>query len=177
MKVLYTLVFMSISVSAQYYSPLTTNPSIIDEPALYKFTYNVNDFELQNFGHEESRDGAETHGEYRVALPDGRTKIVTYEVIGDSGFVAGVKYEGEILPFTPPQPAPYEPSPPPPAVYQPLPNPLPPPAPKPAPLYYKPIPPPIQAPVYYKPLPPPTPTPKSNPPRKTYGPVRFNPFG
>ena len=34
-------------------------------------------------------------GEYRVALPDGRTQIVTYKADHYGGFVADVKYEGQ----------------------------------------------------------------------------------
>merc|ERR1711997_603616 len=33
-------------------------------------------------------------GEYRVALPDGRTQIVTYKADHEGGFIADVKYEG-----------------------------------------------------------------------------------
>ena len=68
-----------------------------DEPAAYNFQYGVQDsYSGANFNANEARDGYATNGEYRVALPDGRTQIVTYTV-GDaySGYVADVKYEGE----------------------------------------------------------------------------------
>merc|ERR1711881_798691 len=67
--------------------------------AAYNFGYNVVNDQPQAFNHEENRAGDETHGEYRVALPDGRTQIVTYQVTGDSGFIADVRYEGEAIPY------------------------------------------------------------------------------
>ena len=49
-----------------------------------------------NFGANEERNGYATNGGYRVALPDGRTQIVTYTVAdGYSGYVADVSYEGQ----------------------------------------------------------------------------------
>merc|ERR1712154_387010 len=52
-----------------------------DEPAAYNFQYGVQDsYSGANFGQNEARDGYATNGEYRVALPDGRTQIVTYTV-------------------------------------------------------------------------------------------------
>ena len=52
-------------------------------------------------------------GEYRVALPDGRTQIVTYKADHYGGFVADVKYEGTAV--YPPAPkggyGPYKPAP------------------------------------------------------------------
>lgn len=51
-----------------------------------------------DFGHEEKSDGKVVTGSYRVALPDGRTQIVTYKA--DSyGYTADVKYEGEVKPY------------------------------------------------------------------------------
>ena len=68
-----------------------------DEPAVYKFGYAVaDDYSGANFQQNENRDGYATTGEYRVALPDGRTQIVTYSTAdGYSGNVADVRYEGE----------------------------------------------------------------------------------
>merc|ERR1712218_31250 len=68
-----------------------------DEPAAYNYQYGVQDsYSGANFGQNEARDGYATNGEYRVALPDGRTQIVTYTVAdGYSGYIADVKYEGE----------------------------------------------------------------------------------
>merc|ERR1712001_352327 len=82
-----------------------------DEPAVYQYGYAVaDDYSGANFAQNENRDGYATNGEYRVALPDGRTQIVTYSV-GDaySGYVADVKYEGEATypVYEPKKPAPY----------------------------------------------------------------------
>merc|ERR1712088_139503 len=81
-----------------------------DGPAVYQYGYAVaDDYSGANFAQNENRDGYATTGEYRVALPDGRTQIVTYSV-GDaySGYVADVKYEGEAHyePYHPAKPAP-----------------------------------------------------------------------
>ncbi|XP_066976786.1 pro-resilin-like [Macrobrachium rosenbergii] len=65
-------------------------------PARYDFEYEVKDRPSGNdFGHQESRRGDNTDGSYSVLLPDGRLQKVTYEVNGDSGFLAEVTYEGE----------------------------------------------------------------------------------
>jgi hypothetical protein len=61
----------------------------------YSFDWAVKDDESKNdYGHKESSDGKVVTGSYRVALPDGRTQIVTYKA-DENGYVADVKYEGE----------------------------------------------------------------------------------
>merc|ERR1711881_810892 len=68
-----------------------------DEPAVYHYGYAVaDDYSGANFAQNEDRNGYATNGEYRVALPDGRTQIVTYNVADAySGYVADVQYTGE----------------------------------------------------------------------------------
>ncbi|TRY77848.1 hypothetical protein TCAL_12217, partial [Tigriopus californicus] len=78
-------------------APYKPAPSYKEQPAAYQYQYAVaDDYAGVNFAQNEARDGYATNGEYRVALPDGRTQIVTYNV-GDaySGYVADVRYEGE----------------------------------------------------------------------------------
>ena len=67
----------------------------LQAPQPYSFAWEVNDApSYNNYAHSESSDGKVVTGSYRVALPDGRTQIVTYKA--DSyGYVADVKYEGE----------------------------------------------------------------------------------
>lgn len=123
-----------------------------DANPAYEYTYNVYSQDPYNqhvsFNQDESRDGYNTHGEYSVILPDGRTQIVTYKVEGDSGFIADVRFEGEAKysDFRPDY-----------SQYK---------KPKPAPPVYS-------KPVYKEPAKPAY-VPK---PSKEYGPVRFNPFG
>nr|XP_027206662.1 extensin-like [Penaeus vannamei] len=99
-------------------------------PAQYDFNYAVkDDYSGNDFGHQEGRDGYDTQGTYYVQLPDGRLQTVTYNVNGDSGFLADVAYQGEAqYPAQEPsrsyQPAPstsYQPAPSP--SYQPAPTP------------------------------------------------------
>jgi hypothetical protein len=68
-----------------------------DTPAVYQYGYAVqDDYSGANFASDESRDGYATRGSYRVALPDGRTQIVNYNVADAySGYVADVTYEGQ----------------------------------------------------------------------------------
>merc|ERR1711931_118963 len=108
-------------------------------PAVYKYGYAVaDDYSGANFAANEGRDGYATNGEYRVALPDGRTQIVSYNVADAySGYVADVKYEGE---------AHYEPYNPAPVVHKPAPY-------HPAPVVHKPAPVYHPAPIVHKPAP------------------------
>ena len=64
-------------------------------PQPYSFEYDVQDKESYNdFEHSEKSDYNVVTGSYRVALPDGRTQIVTYKADA-YGYTADVKYEGE----------------------------------------------------------------------------------
>merc|ERR1711970_1596340 len=76
-----------------------------DEPAVYAYQYGVaDDYSGAQFGQNEERNGYSTSGSYRVALPDGRTQVVNYNVADAySGYVADVSYEG--VPHYGPAPA------------------------------------------------------------------------
>ncbi len=77
-----------------------------DTPPAYEFGYGVQGDSYTgsaSFGHNENRNGYTTNGEYRVVLPDGRTQVVTYNVLdANSGYVADVKYEGQPIAYVPP---------------------------------------------------------------------------
>ncbi|XP_045507871.1 pro-resilin [Colias croceus] len=65
------------------------------EPGMpFDFAYTVNEDD-NNYSHNAISDGDVTRGEYRVALPDGRTQIVKYTADWKNGFNAEVSYEGE----------------------------------------------------------------------------------
>merc|ERR1712106_584260 len=75
--------------AAQYASP------DLAEPPVYAYQYGVSDdYSGANFAQNEQRDGYSTSGSYRVALPDGRTQVVSYHTDGDSGNIQDVTYEG-----------------------------------------------------------------------------------
>lgn len=62
----------------------------------FDFNYAVNDVETSNdYNHNAVSDGDVTRGEYRVALPDGRTQVVKYTADWKNGYNAEVTYEGE----------------------------------------------------------------------------------
>merc|ERR1739838_1241661 len=82
----------------QYGPPPPSYPApSYKEPGMpYDFAYAVkDDYKGVDFAHDESSDGHVTSGSYRVALPDGRTQIVTFTADHDNGYVADVTYEGE----------------------------------------------------------------------------------
>ena len=98
-----------------YHKPAPYHEPAYDGPAVYQYGYAVqDDYSKANFAANENRDGDVVTGEYRVALPDGRTQIVTYTANGYDGYVADVKYEGvaqypeyKPAPYHAPKPAPY----------------------------------------------------------------------
>merc|ERR1712168_404404 len=80
------------------YHPVPVHPAPAPEtPKPYAFEYGVEDsYSGAAFGQSESSDTKVVTGNYRVALPDGRTQIVTYtaDPYGPGGYVADVKYDG-----------------------------------------------------------------------------------
>ena len=65
-------------------------------PRPFHYAYGVKDsYAGTDFDKKESQDKAgNVEGQYRVALPDGRTQIVTYHADHYNGNVVDVKYEG-----------------------------------------------------------------------------------
>lgn len=58
----------------------------------YEFSWSVDDEESgSKYCHQQSSDGQETKGEYRVLLPDGRRQVVTF-VDSGQGYEAKVVY-------------------------------------------------------------------------------------
>merc|ERR1719323_751792 len=66
-------------------------------PRPFAYEYGVKDeYSGAYFGKQATQDDyGVVHGEYRVALPGGRTQIVTYTADHENGYIADVKYEGE----------------------------------------------------------------------------------
>merc|ERR1711913_129668 len=95
LKVFLSPVLFAAACAAPAGPPAYAEPAYPDLPPVYKYTYAVkDDYSFSNFNAHEERDGYNAAGGYQVALPDGRTQIVTY-VSGPEGYVADVKYEGE----------------------------------------------------------------------------------
>ncbi|XP_071749392.1 uncharacterized protein [Lepeophtheirus salmonis] len=86
------------------YSPYPPPPPPPPPAANYAYSYAVLDEESDvDIAADELAENGVVSGSYKVVLPDGRIKTVTYTVEGDSGFVADVQFE-----TTPaPAPAPY----------------------------------------------------------------------
>ena len=60
-------------------APAYAEPAYPDEAPVYQYQYAVkDDYSFSNFNAHEERDGYNAAGGYQVALPDGRTQIVTY---------------------------------------------------------------------------------------------------
>ena len=80
------------------YHPAPIHPAPAPEtPKPYAFEYGVEDsYSGAAFGQSETSDTKVVSGNYRVALPDGRTQVVTYtaDPYGPGGYVADVKYDG-----------------------------------------------------------------------------------
>ncbi|XP_040581107.1 uncharacterized protein [Lepeophtheirus salmonis] len=97
---------------APAYSPYgPPSPPPPPPPANYAYAYSVLDAESGvDISADEQADNGAVSGSYKVTLPDGRIKTVTYTVVGDSGFVADVQYEAapvSVAPVQAPAPAPY----------------------------------------------------------------------
>nr|XP_040581112.1 cuticle protein 7-like [Lepeophtheirus salmonis] len=97
---------------APAYSPYgPPSPPPPPPPANYAYAYSVLDAESGvDISADEQSDNGAVSGSYKVTLPDGRIKTVTYTVVGDSGFVADVQYEAapvSVAPVQAPAPAPY----------------------------------------------------------------------
>ena len=93
-------------------------------PRPFAYAYGVSDeYAGTNFDKKETQDAAGVvTGEYRVALPDGRTQIVTYTADHHNGFIADVKYEGKAHYAAAPAHGPkYHPAP----IHKPIPHPAP----------------------------------------------------
>lgn len=75
---------------------ILSNGFFLKDGMPFGFKYEVVDhYSGNDFGHNSNSDGKVTEGEYRVALPDGRTQVVKYTADHYNGYVAQVTYEGE----------------------------------------------------------------------------------
>ncbi|XP_063591352.1 uncharacterized protein LOC134768460 [Penaeus indicus] len=130
-----------------YQAPVVQQPEYPSVPAQYSFQWDVNDQYSGNYyGHQEQRDGANTHGSYYVRLPDTRLMRVEYYV-DEYGFHPVITYEGEAQYPSAPAQVYSQPAPAPTQVYS---------QPAPSNVYSQPAPAPTQ--VYSQPTPAPQPT-------------------
>uniref|UniRef100_A0A0P6FGF9 Uncharacterized protein n=1 Tax=Daphnia magna TaxID=35525 RepID=A0A0P6FGF9_9CRUS len=101
MQFLILAALIAVAVAETAYPDYPSNSAAYDKPSddyapqPYSYSYAVKDEASYNdYSHSESSDGKVVTGSYSVALPDGRTQVVTYKA--DSyGYVADVKYIGE----------------------------------------------------------------------------------
>ena len=90
--------FVGLAMGAHPIAPYHPAPYDKIPPKPFAYEYGVKDeYSGAYFDKKETQDEyGVVSGEYRVALPDGRTQIVTYQVNdGYSGYIADVRYEGE----------------------------------------------------------------------------------
>merc|ERR1712002_674530 len=75
-----------------YGPPPSYHAPTYKEPGMpFDFAYAVrDDYQGVDFAHDANSDGHVTSGSYRVALPDGRTQIVTFNADHYNGYVAQV---------------------------------------------------------------------------------------
>ncbi|CAG0921587.1 unnamed protein product [Notodromas monacha] len=80
--------------NSEEYADGPSQYAIAYEPPRYNYNWAVNDDYSSNYQQvEEARDGERTHGSYRVLQPDGVYRTVVYNVDGDQGFNADVRYQ------------------------------------------------------------------------------------
>nr|XP_040581041.1 cuticle protein 19.8-like [Lepeophtheirus salmonis] len=76
------------------YKPYQPYPPLPPPPDNYAYSYAVLDEETSlDIAADELAENGAVSGSYKVVLPDGRIKTVTYTVEGDSRFVADVLFE------------------------------------------------------------------------------------
>ncbi|XP_066948408.1 mucin-12-like [Macrobrachium rosenbergii] len=86
------LLLLLVTVKSEGESNADATPQ--ETPEQFLFSYGVNDDKTGNsFAHQQATGAQGTQGEYRVALPDGRTQVVSYTA-DENGYNAVVTYEG-----------------------------------------------------------------------------------
>merc|ERR1711971_623057 len=91
----FLVLIFSALVAATCAAPIADAPVEKLPPRPFAYQYGVKDGDSgPSFDSSESQNAeGVVEGEYRVALPDGRTQIVSYKADHVNGFVADVKYE------------------------------------------------------------------------------------